>query len=407
VSAAANLTVVYAGPSINRAEVQQLLPGCTQLGPIRRGELYRDRMLGYSAFVIIDGVFFQDRAVSPRELLDVLQDGAWIAGAASMGALRAAECWPAGMVGVGAIFRLFRRGSLKSDDEVAVAFDPGGAEGATTVALVNVRYALRRALHARRLASDDARRILDAARATRYSDRTWPHILGRAGFGPSAIALVEGHDLKHLDAQRVLRHVARLQQQAPEAFSRPRPAGKHFVPSEMHREASPDPWLGRPEREAREALLGWLRVSGRVRRYLAPPPEPPALAMLETGDVSHESWSDRVWTTLAAQDQQDAELHRHHALLTAVAWARDRGLEIDDENRRRAASEIATEHGVASFSELQAALAPFPNFRAEIDRYRDQLGLAKRVRAAWFDPATPAHALRQPSGMQAARLRRS
>jgi hypothetical protein len=170
VSAAANLTVVYAGPSINRAEVQQLLPGCTQLGPIRRGELYRDRMLGYSAFVIIDGVFFQDRAVSPRELLDVLQDGAWIAGAASMGALRAAECWPAGMVGVGAIFRLFRRGSLKSDDEVAVAFDPGGAEGATTVALVNVRYALRRALHARRLASDDARRILDAARATRYSD---------------------------------------------------------------------------------------------------------------------------------------------------------------------------------------------------------------------------------------------
>ena len=150
-----------------------LLPGSTQLGPIRRGDLYRDRMLGYSAFVIIDGVFFQDRAVSPREVLDVLQDGAWVAGAASMGALRAAECWPAGMVGVGSIFRLFRRGSLQSDDEVAIAFDPSNTDGFTTVALVNVRHALRRALHARSMTPDAARRILAAAQATHYSDRTW------------------------------------------------------------------------------------------------------------------------------------------------------------------------------------------------------------------------------------------
>jgi len=68
--------------------------------------------------VIIDGVFHQEPAVPPREILDVLEDGAVIVGASSMGALRAAECWPAGMRGVGTIYRLYRRGALKSDDEV-------------------------------------------------------------------------------------------------------------------------------------------------------------------------------------------------------------------------------------------------------------------------------------------------
>ena len=232
--------------------MQQLLPGCVHLGPIRRGELYRDRVLGYSAFVIIDRVFFQDRAVSPREVLDVLGDGAWVAGAASMGALRAAECWPAGMVGVGSIFRLFRRGSLKSDDEVAVAFDPGNTEGAATVALVNVRHALHRALRARRLTPEAAGRIFAAAQATHYGDRTWPHILRRAGCDPRSIELVEGHDLKRLDAQRVLRRVACLQRQAPEAFFRPRSAGRLSAQRNAPRGIA-GPAAGKVEQQARRS----------------------------------------------------------------------------------------------------------------------------------------------------------
>jgi hypothetical protein len=165
-----------------------------------------------------------------------------------------------------------------------------------------------------------------------------------------------------------LRRVARWQQRAPEAFFRPRTAGKHFVPSEMQREAAPDPLQGRPVPEARESLLAWLRVSGRARRYLTPPPDPRGLAALEAGKLARDGWAERLWTTLAALDQQDTELYRQHALLTAAAWARDRGVGADAADRQQAEREIATEHGVESFADLQTELAAFPEFLAEVVR---------------------------------------
>ena len=194
--------------------------------------------------------------------------------------------------------------------------------------------------------------------------------------------------MKHLDAQRVLRRVARLQHQAPKAFFRPRTAGKHFVPSEMHREATPDPLQGRPEQQAREALLEWLRVSGRVRRYLTPPPDPRDLAIWEAGKLSREAWAEHLWATLATLDELDTELYRHYALLSAVASARDQGIRARNADRRQAEREIAIEHGVESFPALQTELASFPEFLVEVNRYRELLGLAKRMRAVWFEPTT-------------------
>src|SRR6202171_1396192 len=102
--------IVYLGPSLPSSDAEVALPGCDLRAPIRRGDLYRDRLGGGSVFVIIDGVFHQEPAVPLREILDVLKDGAMIVGASSMGALRAAECWPAGMRGWGPISRLHTRG---------------------------------------------------------------------------------------------------------------------------------------------------------------------------------------------------------------------------------------------------------------------------------------------------------
>jgi len=45
-----------------------------------------------------------------HELLDALEEGVAVFGGASMGALRAAELWQHGMVGVGKIFRAYRDG---------------------------------------------------------------------------------------------------------------------------------------------------------------------------------------------------------------------------------------------------------------------------------------------------------
>ena len=180
--------------------------------PVRRGDLYRDYLLGFRVFVIVDGVFFQDLAVSPREIVDVLEDGGIVVGASSMGAMRAAECWPAGARGVGSIYRLFRRGILKSDDEVAVAFSPLPPYSPATVPLVNVRYAVSRAIRDGNLSRSDAARLVDSASELHYCDRTWDSIRQRARISTRrsrVFSALEQHDLKRLDAIRALRRVRR------------------------------------------------------------------------------------------------------------------------------------------------------------------------------------------------------
>jgi hypothetical protein len=101
-----------------------------------------------------------------------------------------------------------------------------------------------------------------------------------------------------------------------------------------------------------------------------------------------------LWAILKTLDEQDSELYRHHAQLTAVAWARSHRVDLDTEDRQQAEREIAAEHGVESFLDLQRELAPFPEFLAEVVRYRERLGLAKRVRTLWFESATPGSAPR-------------
>ena len=110
--------VVYTGITLTAEDVHKVIPNARVRPPISRSDLYTDRIIGNSLFVIIDGVFQQREAISPREVIDVAMSGAIVVGASSMGALRAAECWPAGVRGVGSIYRLFRRGILDSDDEV-------------------------------------------------------------------------------------------------------------------------------------------------------------------------------------------------------------------------------------------------------------------------------------------------
>src|SRR5581483_2813112 len=82
-------------------------------------------------------------AVWHKEILWALTQGIHVYGSASIGALRAAELAPFGMVGVGRIFEAYRDGRLEDDDEVAVVHGP--AEHAFQVhseALVNLRATL-------------------------------------------------------------------------------------------------------------------------------------------------------------------------------------------------------------------------------------------------------------------------
>ena len=175
--------VVFVGPSLSRDEVQRVLPRARVEPPIARGDLHRLRE-GATTFLLIDGAFAHRLAVAPSEIVAALRGGARVLGAASMGAIRAAECWPAGMEGSGAVYSLFRLGLIRNDDEVAVATDPERDFAAVSVALINVRYVLLAALRRKLLTRAGARAVLAAGKHTHFSERRWGTI-----FSSAAVAL--------------------------------------------------------------------------------------------------------------------------------------------------------------------------------------------------------------------------
>jgi hypothetical protein len=124
----------------------ELLPNADFRPPIRRGDLQALFEDLPESIGIVDGEFFQSLAVSPKEILPLLERGVRIYGSSSMGALRASELAAYGMKGVGRIFELYRKGRLAADDEVALTFSPETL-CALSEPLVNLRLALSAARH--------------------------------------------------------------------------------------------------------------------------------------------------------------------------------------------------------------------------------------------------------------------
>lgn len=175
---AAGATLVFVGPTLPAAEVAALLPAAELHPPVAVLDVLRllhaRRRRLPARLAIIDGYFERMAAVWHKELLLALEHGVEVWGAASMGALRAAELAPYGMRGVGAIFRGFASGRLHADAEVAVAHLPGEwGYQPVSVALVDVRDAVARARTAKVLTAAGATALLAAATATFYGDRTW------------------------------------------------------------------------------------------------------------------------------------------------------------------------------------------------------------------------------------------
>jgi hypothetical protein len=162
--------VVFLGPSLHPREAARLLDA-TYLPPIKRGDLQSLPAKNPRAVAIVDGEFYQSLAVAPKEVLALIETGVPVYGASSMGALRAAELHPFGMIGVGSVFRLFRRGVLDADDEVALAYCPESYRNLSEP-LVNTRFALRAAARDRILTSLESGAIIAELKAAYFPDRT-------------------------------------------------------------------------------------------------------------------------------------------------------------------------------------------------------------------------------------------
>ena len=133
-------------------------------------------------------------------------------GAASMGALRAAECARFGMKGVGRVFELYRDGVITRDDEVAVAYDPDSGH-AVSESLVGIRIGLDSAVLAGLVDPRTAGDVLDEVSTWPWRDRLLPRVARLAGGDPAAsaelLAHLEATNVKASDAEAVLRLVAR------------------------------------------------------------------------------------------------------------------------------------------------------------------------------------------------------
>ncbi len=170
--------IVFLGPSLPREKALAVLQA-EYRPPAMRGDIRRAADAGARIIGLIDGVFFQESAVSHREILEALNQGVRVVGASSMGALRASELDTLGMEGVGEIYRLYREGTLTSDDEVALVFDP------TTFIplsepLVNVRCTIHRAVEEAVISHDEGKKLLATARSLYFPERTYDEICRKA-----------------------------------------------------------------------------------------------------------------------------------------------------------------------------------------------------------------------------------
>jgi hypothetical protein len=171
--------VVFLGPTLPHEEARRILDA-DHRPPAAHGDVLRAALERPEAIALVDGVFERVPSVWHKEILFALSQGIPVYGAASMGALRAAELDAFGMRGVGGVYRLYARGELEDDDEVAVAH--GGAEHGwrpTSDALVDVRATLAAAVRAQVVPSAAALRVLERLRATFYADRLLLAVLDR------------------------------------------------------------------------------------------------------------------------------------------------------------------------------------------------------------------------------------
>jgi hypothetical protein len=214
---------VFLGPSLSLAQARETLDDAVFLPPVAQGDVYQVALRRPSLIGIVDGYFDRVPAVWHKEILWALNQGIPVLGAASMGALRAAELDVFGMEGVGRVYAAFCDGALEGDDEVAVAH--GLAEDghrALSEAMVSIRATLDDAAAAGVVGDDTRKLVVDAAKSMFYADRSYQAALAtaaEAGADPDELQRLRrwvaeaAVDQKQRDA---LELVARLRQRLAE-----------------------------------------------------------------------------------------------------------------------------------------------------------------------------------------------
>jgi TfuA protein len=221
--------VLFIGPSWPLAR-DAVPPSIRLRPPVRRGDvlaLLEEAVLP-RAIGIVDGAFNESLSVSPKEVIKALDLGVGMFGSSSMGALRAVECEPFGMIGVGRIFATYRSGQVDADDEVAIIYDPETLHGLTEP-LVSLRLNMADAVEGGHVAARDAERLLAVAKKLYFPHRSLLTILRlfEEQVGPHDAAPARSYlheqaiDVKRADAEQLLHAmIAYLASEPPDGVQR-------------------------------------------------------------------------------------------------------------------------------------------------------------------------------------------
>jgi hypothetical protein len=206
--------VIFAGPSL-QPSARPVDPQFDWRAPVRQGELYRVALGERPAVIgIVDGYFEVTPTVWHKEILWAMAQGIHVFGAASIGALRAAELDVFGMRGIGRVYQDFCDGVLEDDDEVAVLHGPAElGYPPVTEAMANIRATLAAATRDGTIAVPLAAELTSIAKALFYKERSYSAILTAAAeTGLDAVGLARFGDWlpKHRVDQKRLDALAML-----------------------------------------------------------------------------------------------------------------------------------------------------------------------------------------------------
>lgn len=315
-----HLVHVFAGPSLPPS-ARPHLPGVVFHEPAAQGDVYALVAAKPLAIALLDGYFERVASVWHKEILWAMSQGIHVVGAASMGALRAAELVDFGMVGVGRIFEDYAAQRLTDDDEVTLVHaDISFEYRPISEAMVNLRATLRRA-ESEGVLAERERCVLELdAKQRFYADRSYPALLesarselSEASFRSFAAWLrdpLQRVDQKRQDALAALKYLVNFRDGNP---------GPLVVP-----------WTFQHTDAWEQVRLNFVRQIGERARATAAMPE-----------------SRSPLGPLAIQ----AEIRA-----LRIQLARQAGFRPDAEDVRRAAADFCSAHGLRDHEALRAFL---------------------------------------------------
>jgi hypothetical protein len=218
---------IFLGPTLSTADARQYLEA-TYLPPVQQGDIIR--LLDRTPHVIgiVDGLFELVPSVWHKEILLALSKGVYVYGAASMGALRAAELARFGMVGIGQIYESYVSGEIEDDDEVVVRHgDKESGFIRVSEAMVDIRDTFHQATRCGIVSAETTDLLIHLAKSLPYHERHYSTIFNiareRLGHYEGANALSafvksKRATLKQRDTIALLERIRSLVKSSPPPF---------------------------------------------------------------------------------------------------------------------------------------------------------------------------------------------